>query len=190
TQLDINEAIKSTSKKGSGSKADARTRGALIVGEVAVSVVLLIGAALLIKSFLNLRAVDLGFNPLQITTAQASLTSDRYKSTAQIWAFEQETLQRLSSSPGVLAAATASNVPLERGLRTGLAVEGPNGRTVLSTQIRAISPDYFRALDVSLKQGRAFSDTDTSASLPVVIVNEALARLYGWYVYLIGLHIT
>ena len=179
TRLDINEAIKSTAKKGSGSKADSRTRGALIVGEVAVSVVLLIGAALLIKSFVKLRAVDLGFNPFQVTTAQASLTSDRYQSTAQIWSFEQETLRQLSSSPGVVAAATASNIPLERGLRTGLAVEGPNGRTVLSTQIRAISPNYFRAIDVPIKQGRAFSDTDTAASLPVVIVNETLARLYG-----------
>ena len=190
TQLDINEAIKSTSKKGSGSKADSRTRGALIVGEVAVSVVLLIGAALLIKSFVKLRAVDLGFNPLEVTTAQASLTSDRYKSTAQIWAFEQETLRQLASSPGIVAAATASNVPLERGLRTGLAVEGPNGRTVLSTQIRAISPNYFRALDVPIRKGRAFSDTDTAASLPVVIVNETLARLYGSGSDLIGAQST
>jgi putative ABC transport system permease protein len=190
TRLDVNEAIKSTSKKSSGSKADSRTRGALIVGEVAVSVVLLIGAALLIKSFLKLRAVDLGFNPVQVTTAQASLTSDRYKSTAQIWEFEQETLRQLSSSPGVVAAATASNVPLERGLRTGLAVEGANGRKVLSTQIRAISANYFRALDVPLKQGRAFSDTDTSASLPVVIINETLARLYGGDGYLLGRQIT
>ncbi len=171
TKLDVNESIKSTSKKSSGSKADLRTRSVLIVGQVAVSVVLLIGAALLIKSFLKLRAVDLGFNPVQVTTAQASLTSDRYKTTALIWELEQETLRQLSSSPGVVAAATASNVPLERGLRTGLAVEGPNGRTVLSTQVRAISFNYFRALDVPLKQGRAFSDTDTSASLPVVIVN-------------------
>ena len=190
TQLDVNEAIKSTSKKSSGSRADSRTRGLLIVGEVAVSVVLLIGAALLIKSFLRLRAVDLGFNPVQVTTAQASLTSDRYKTTAQIWAFEQETLQRLSSSPGVLAAATASNVPLERGLRTGLAVEGANGRTVLSTQVRAVSSNYFRALDVPLKRGRAFSDTDTPASLPVVIVNETLARLYGSDRNLLGEQIT
>ena len=190
TKLDVNESIKSTSKKSSSSKADSRTRSVLIVGQVAVSVVLLIGAALLIKSFLKLRAVDLGFNPVQVTTAQASLTSDRYKTTAQIWELEQETLRQLSSSPGVVAAATASNVPLERGLRTGLAVEGPNGRTVLSTQIRAISPDYFRALDVSLKQGRAFSDTDSSASLPVVIVNEALARLYGGDGYMLGRQIT
>src|SRR5206468_5685555 len=103
TQLDVSEAIKSTSKKSSVSRADSRTRGALIVGEVAVSVVLLIGAALLIKSFVKLRAVDLGFNPLQVTTTQAALISDRYRSTAQVWAFEQETLRQLSSSPGVVA---------------------------------------------------------------------------------------
>jgi predicted permease len=118
------------------------------------------------------------------------LTSDRYQTTTQIWAFEQETLRQLSSAPGVVAAATASNVPLERGLRTGLAVKDANGRTGVSTQIRAISANYFRALDVPLKRGRAFGESDTSASLPVVIVNETLARLYGGDRDLIGQQIT
>jgi predicted permease len=176
TRLDVNEAIKSSSGRSSSSRLDSRVRGLLIVTEVALSVVLLIGAALLIESFITLRAVSLGFDPQQVTTAQVSLTSARYQTTAQVWALEQQVLERLSGQPAVAAAATASNVPLERGLRVGIAIEGrPIERSV---QMRAISPQYFRALGFSLERGRGFSEADTSTSPAVAIINATLARRY------------
>src|SRR5204862_7449558 len=123
-RLDVNEAMKSTSSRAAGGgKADSRMRGLLVIREVALSLVLLIGAALLIESFIKLRAVRRGFDPNQVVAAQPSLTSQRYRTTAQVWAFEQQVLERLSSTPGVVSAATASNVPLERGLRMGVGIE-------------------------------------------------------------------
>jgi len=176
TRLDVNEAVKASSSRSSASKMDARLRGLLVVSEIALSLVLLVGAGLLIKSFIKLRGVETGFDPQQITTAQASLTSEKYQTTAQVWAFEQQVLERISSLPGVIAAATSSNVPMERGLRMGMRFEGPSGSVVQTVQVRAISPQYFRALSIPVIRGREFGEADLNPSLPVIIINETLAR--------------
>ena len=178
TRLDVNQAIKSASSRNSAGRLDSRVRGLLVVSEVALSLVLLIGAALLIESFIKLRAVNLGFDPNQVTTAQASLTSQRYRTTAQVWAFEQQVLDRLTSLPGVVAAATASNVPLERGLRMGVGIESAGERNTQTVWVRAISPRYFQALKVPMLSGREFNDADTQTSALVVIVNKTLAQRY------------
>jgi predicted permease len=189
-RLDVNEAVKSSSGRSSAGRLDSRVRGLLVVSEIALSLVLLVGAALLIKSFLKLRAVEIGFDPHQVTTAQASLTSEKYQTTAQVWAFEQQVLQRISSLPGVIAAATSSNVPLERGLRMGVRFETPSGSVVQTVQIRAISPQYFRALGIPVSRGREFSEADHQASAPVVIINETLARRHWPDRHPIGEQIT
>jgi putative ABC transport system permease protein len=176
TRLDVTEAIKSASSRSSAGKRDSRVRGLLVISEVALSIVLLIGAMLLIESFIKLRAVSLGFDPNQVTTAQASLTSQRYRTTAEVWAFQQRVLDRLSSLPGVAAAATASNVPLERGLRMGVGIEGGGERNVQTVWVRAISPRYFQTLKIPIVSGREFNDADTETSALVVIVNETLAK--------------
>jgi len=178
TRLDVNEAIKSASSRSSAGRLDSRVRGLLVVSEVALSLVLLIGAALLIESFIKLRAVSLGFDPNQVTTAQASLTSQRYRTTAQVWAFEQQVLDRLVSLPGVIGAATASNVPLERGLRMGVGIESGGERSTQTVWVRAISPQYFQTLKIPILSGREFNDADTQTSALVVIVNETLAHRY------------
>jgi putative ABC transport system permease protein len=180
TRLDVNEAIKTASNRSTAGKLDSRVRGLLVVSEVALSLVLLIGAALLIASFIKLRAVHLGFDPNQVTTAQASLTSQRYRTTAQVWSFEQQVLDRLSSIPGVVSAATASNVPLERGLRMGVGIESGGERVVQTVWVRAISPQYFRTLKIPILTGREFSEADSQASPLVAIVNETLAQRY-WH---------
>lgn len=175
TRLNVYEAIKSSTGKNTiGS--DSRMQNLLIAGEITLAVILLIGASLLIRSFVNLRGVNTGFDPHHLTTAQVSLATDKYKKTAQVWSFEQAIIERLSSSPGVVAVATASNLPLERGLRVGMVINGEQTRQ--SIQIRAISPQYFTALGMSVLRGRATTDTDTQSSSPVVIVNEALAHVY------------
>src|SRR6185369_147847 len=178
TRLDVNQAIKSASSRNSAGRLDSRVRGLLVVSEVALSLVLLIGAALLIESFTKLRAVNLGFDPNQVTTAQASLTSERYRTTAQVWAFEQQVLDRLTSLQGVVAAATASNVPLERGLRMGVGIESVGERNTQTVWVRTISPRYFQALKIPMLSGREFNDADTQTSALVVIVNETLAQRY------------
>jgi predicted permease len=175
TKFNVYEAIKSsTGKNAIGS--DSRMQNLLVVGEIALAVVLLIGASLIIRSFVNLRGVNTGFDSRHLTTAQVSLASDQYKKTAQVWSFEQRVIERLSSSPGVVAVATASNLPLERGLRVGMMINGQQIQQ--SIQVRAISPQYFTALGMSVLQGRATTDADTQSSPPVVLVNQALARIY------------
>ncbi len=176
TRIDVNEAIKSPSTRSSSGKSDSRMRGLLIVGEVALSLVLLVGAALLVRSFINVSLVDTGFDPHQVTTAQVSLASEKYKTSAQVWSFEEQVLERLSALPGVTAAASASNVPLERGLRMGISIEGREINR--SVQVRAVSPEYFHALGISVTRGRALTDADMRSSALVVMVNETLARSY------------
>jgi predicted permease len=190
TRLDVNEAIKSASSRSTAGRLDSRVRGLLVISEVALSIVLLIGAALLIESFIKLRAVSLGFDPNQVTTAQASLTSQRYRTTSQVWAFEQQVLDRLSSLPGVVAVATASNVPLERGLRMGVGIESEGKRVVQTVWVRAISPQYFRALKIPIVSGREFSDADSQTSALVVIANETLARRFWPDHDAVGEHIS
>jgi predicted permease len=176
TRMSVSETIKASSGRNRAGRLDSRMRGLLIVSEVALSLVLLVGAGLLVKSFIKLRSVELGFDPQHLTATQISLTSDKYRTTAQVWNFEQQVLERVASMPGVITAATASNVPLERGLRMGIAVDG---RAIdRSVQIRAISPQYFQTLGMSLKGGREFTDSDMQASPLVVVVNETLARSY------------
>jgi predicted permease len=170
TRMDVGETIKASSGRTRAGRLD----WLLITSEVALALVLLVGAGLLVKSFIKLRAVELGFDPRHLSAMQTSLTSDKYRTTAQVWNFEQQVLARTRSLPGVVAAATASNVPLERGLRMGIVIDGQ----VIdrSVQVRAISPDYFRALRISITSGREFYEADTQSSPFVVIVNEALAR--------------
>jgi putative ABC transport system permease protein len=178
TRLNLSEAATTSANRSSASKFDVRARGLLVVSQFALSFVLLVGATLLIKSFLNLRAVETGFNPRQVTTAQISMTSENYKTTAQVWAFQQQVLTRISVLPGVEAVATASSLPLERGLRNGIKFNGTSGPETQTVQMRAISPQYFRALGIPVLHGREFNSLDTQSSAPVVIINQTLKDRY------------
>jgi putative ABC transport system permease protein len=178
TRLDINESLKASSGRQAGGRLDALMRGLLVVTEVALAFVLLIGAGLLIKSFVKLHQVELGFDPNNLMTMQVSLTSDRYKSNAEVWDFQQQVLARVSALPGVRAAATVPSLPMERGLNYYINIEGrqePLGRSV---EMRAISPDYFRTMGIGVRRGRAFTQADARDSAPVVIINETLAKLF------------
>jgi putative ABC transport system permease protein len=178
TRLNVSEAVTASANRASASKFDVRARGLLVVTQFALSFVLLVGAALLIKSFVNLRAVKTGFDPTHVITAQTSLTSESYRTTAQVWVFQQQVLTRISALPGVEAAAVASNLPLERGLRNGIKVNGSSGPETQTVQMRAISPQYFRVLGIPVLHGREFSDSDTQGSGAVVIINQTLKDRY------------
>jgi predicted permease len=177
TRVDINESLKASSGRQGGGRLDSRMRALLVVGEVALAMVLLIGAALLIKSFVKLNDVELGFDPNNLTTIQVSLTSDRYQSAAEVWNFQQQVLDRISALPGVRSAATVPSLPMERGLNSFINIEGRAEPTGRSIEMRAISPGYFSTMGIALKRG-IFTEADSRDSFPVVIINEALARLF------------
>ncbi len=174
---DMNDAAKATSSRSSASWLDSRFRGLLVASETALAVLLLVGAGLFIRSMVKLREVDLGFDPERVTTVQVALTSERYRTTAAAAAFEGKVRESLVGLPGVVSVASASNLPLERGLNMGMQFEstGPAWQTV---ETRAISPNYFHTLAIPRLRGRDFAEADTGASAPVLIVNETAARRY------------
>jgi putative ABC transport system permease protein len=154
-------------------------RNLLIVGEVALSVVLLVGAGLLFRSFLQLQSVNTGFTPQQLLTVRLSPAGNTYRRDADYISFYSQAIQRVSAIPGVEAVGAINTLPLDKGPTAGFRIEGrppltpdkwPGGN------YRTVSTDYFHTMNIPLVQGRAFNDRDTETAPLVIIVNEALAK--------------
>ena len=175
-RLDLNAAMKSSGGGRSTGKLSAGLRGLLVSAEVAISVVLLVGAGLLITSFAKLRNVNFGFNPENLLTIQVALSSQKYNTTAESWRFQQQVIERLRAIPGVASAASVPGLPLDRGLNNNISVAGRPELENLLVEYRAISPEYFATLGVPLLRGRGVSDADTQNTARVMVVNETLAR--------------
>ncbi len=153
---------------------------ALVVAQVALSIVLLIGAALLMESVANLRGADLGFNPANLLTLQLSLPQSRYDTDQKKTAFFDELLERVNSVPGVRCAAVANVVPMTAypGTPVQDASKPPlklNERPIAT--ILTVTPGYFRTLEIPIRRGRDFTERDKAAAPRVAIVDEGLARL-------------
>jgi len=174
-KVDVNSTLKEGGNKGGAARG--RLRGALVVTEVALSLALLVGAGLLARTFANLIGVAPGFDPRGVLTCQVVLDGPRYDTTQESAAFYRDALERISRLPGVEAAAVTNKLPLDWQFRMPVVLpEKPDQAHM--TQFRMISPDYFRAMKIALRQGRAFTDADNAAAPPVVIVNEALAQRF------------
>ena len=169
----VSEALKEGAGRSSAARGGVRLRKLLIVGEFAVSLVLLTGAGLMIATFAKLLHTNPGFNPRPILAMQFWLIGSKYDSSTQIDTFNRAVVQRLDALPGVQSAAVvAAGLPLERGGNYGVGIPGPNGPQWYNVDYREITSGYFRAMGISLQQGRFFADTDSSESAKVVIVNE------------------
>lgn len=161
----------------------------LVVGQVALSIVLLIGATLLIESLARVYRVDPGFRPARLLTAKVSLSPARYDTDEKKAEFYRELVDRTESLPGVRSATVSLTLPMEEtwmGAPVQLAGAPPvklNQRPI--SIIEDISPTYFRTLGIALERGREFTDHDNAQSVPVVIVSENLARLF-WPQYPAG----
>jgi predicted permease len=156
---------------------ERRVRGWLIVGEMALALVLLVGATLLIRTLLALHRVDRGFNPTGIITLRVGST-DRVTTTAGIDQLVRTTRQRLMTLPGVISAAATRTRPLESDWRTTVQI-GNRPVTDAAPMIvsyRIVSPEYFTVLDIPVLRGRPFTDADGPDALPVAMINQALAR--------------
>jgi putative ABC transport system permease protein len=182
SKADLNDALKDTGRGSSGGVRRTRIRGALVVAEVALSVVLLIAAGLLMRSFARLQGVDAGFNPAHVLVADISLPASRYAQPAQRAAFYRRLNQELTNLPGVVWAAAAQSLPLTGSdARTPIAIDGrpvpplPE-RPIVSVGI--VSPDYFRTLGIPLLQGRFFTDQDNETGPVTVIINQSFARKF------------
>ncbi len=174
-QVAVNTALKENA--GKGSAARGRLRAALVVAEVALSLILLVGAGLLIRTFTNLLVVKPGFDPRNVLTCRVALNGERYDTTNEAAAFYRDALERISHLPGVEGAAITNKLPLDRQFNIPITFPGKSDK-VESVQFRMISPDYFRVMKIVVNQGRAFTDADNAAAPPVAIVNEAFAKRF------------
>ncbi|MCU1243226.1 MAG: hypothetical protein JWO71_3952 [Candidatus Acidoferrum typicum] len=174
--VSVSESLKEGGRTGA-SAGRARLRQGLVIAEFAMSLVLLTGAGLMIATFSKLLHTDPGFNPRPILSMQYWLIGSKYNSTADIDSFNRALIQRLQSLPGVEAAGViAAGLPLERGGNNGVRIAGPNAAEYYNTDYREVSPGYFAAMRIPLRQGRFISDADSGSAVPVVIVNEEFAR--------------
>ncbi|HEY6327888.1 MAG TPA: ABC transporter permease [Blastocatellia bacterium] len=179
-RVDLNEALKLAA--GRGQKGTSRAlRKALVVSEVALALVLLIGAGLLIQTFIELQRLDLGIRPDNILVVRTQLPDSKYDKLPNRSAFYAGVIERVKNLPGVISAGYGTAVPLTwKGGTDSVTIEGhpDTGKDSYGrdTMFRQISPDYLRALGVSLHRGRFFDDHDGPDSLPVAIINETMAR--------------
>ena len=179
SRTDLNEALKEGGRSRGG--AHNRLRGLLVVVEVALSLVLLVGAGLMVRSFTKLQRVDAGINPEHVITVEVPLSRAKYPKEAQQSAFFQQLMARVGTLPGASSAAAVSDLPLMGGWGRSLTVEG---RPVLSVgqapmiNHAVVTPNYFHTMGIALREGRDFTDADSAGTERVTIVDERLARQY------------
>ncbi len=182
TRTSISETLKQGSGRTGGSPIKQHTRKALVISEVALSLVLLIGAGLMIRSFWKLQNVDPGFDTSNALTMSVVLTPIRYSEPHQRLAFVERAIEQIRAVPGVVSVGTTTKIPLAGGGSTQpFSIEGRPAPAIAEqpmAQTRYISPDYFRAIGIPLRQGRFFSDQDRDNSVPVIIISEAMARRF------------
>jgi predicted permease len=151
------------------------TRRAIVVAQVALGVVLLVGAGLLVRSFAHLRGLTPGFDPDGLVVARVSLQDARYRTAARVTTTMDEALRRMQSIPGIESAAVSLGVPYTRLLNLGFRTS--DGRTGTTTATY-VSPQYFATMRIPVRRGRAFDSRDTASSQPVVIVSDTFARTH------------
>jgi putative ABC transport system permease protein len=180
-RADLNSTLRDEGRGLSGSRSRTHLRSVLVVGQVTLSLLLLIGAGLLVRSFTRLLSTDPGFEPDHVLTMEVSLPTEKYAKPQQQIAFFDETLRRISALPGVKGAAISAARPLETRRITPLLPEGQPEVPLMQRpfiDIEAVSPQWFRTMRVPLLAGRAFTDADNADAAKVVIVNQAFARRF------------
>ena len=180
---DLNEMLKEGVRGATGSAGHRRMRSLLVVSEIALSLVLLVGAGLLMRSFLKLQAVAPGFNPNNMLTMRVSLEGPNYDKAESRIAFYDQLLDKIKALPGVQSVGARSHIPLvpaDNYANLAFAVEGrlsdPANRH--TAYYNTVSPDLFRTMEIPVSKGRPFNEHDDQKAQRVIIINETLARRY------------
>lgn len=175
---DLSDALKDGGSGAGGSVRGQATRSALVVVEIALSVILLAGASLAIRSFITLLRVDPGFQPERTLTVDVNLQPKSYPTLAQRNAFDQNLLDAISTLPGVQAAAMGNGGMPYSGWESSYTLEGQphvDGKKIV---ISLVSSDYLRTLGIPLRRGRTFTPTEVERGMPVALINESAAKLW------------
>jgi putative ABC transport system permease protein len=183
SRLELAESLKTAGGGGTaGSRRQSRMRTSLVVAEVALSVMLLVGAGLLVRTFMHLQRVDLGFRPDNVLSFDVSLPASKYPAAPQAAAFFDQTIERLRGLGGVTAAGASEFLPLSGAdSATPFFVDGrpkPAPGDEQKAHYRSVTPGYFGAMGISLVRGRLLTDRDGAAGARVALVNETMARQY------------
>jgi putative ABC transport system permease protein len=179
---DLNAALTEVGRGGTTGRSGRMVRNVLVVAEVALAVVVLIGAGLLMRSFVGLRSADPGFQPSGLLTLRVPLAGGRNAAPDRRIAFFQQVADRVATLPGVGAVGAVNELPLTGlGLGSNFAVDGrpapaPEQRPV--ALLRSVTSAYFRTMGIPLLAGRGLADSDTSQAPPVIVVNQTLARRF------------
>jgi putative ABC transport system permease protein len=181
TRLDLNRTLGEGGGRMSGGHSGSRARNALVIAQVAVTVVLLTGATLILRSFVNLSRVNLGFDPTNTLTMQLRLQGSKYGAPESRRQFFRQLIERLEARPGVEAASAVLIRPMEGhvGWDVPFTLEGQSEAEAKKNRVpnfEAVSPHYFRVLKLPLKAGREFTDFDNEQSQPVAIISETMAK--------------
>jgi predicted permease len=187
-KIDPQAALKSEGGHGAtAGRSRRRMQGALVVMELALAVVLVVGATLLVRSFWQLMRVDAGFHVAGVLKAEYQLPSTRYPVDFRKWpdfveihTFTNQLLERAARLPGVEAVAIAANHPLDPGFTNSFEVVGreAESKNWPELSVRSVTPGYFRVTGLALAQGRLLRDADTTAGPPVLVINEAASARF------------
>ncbi|HXW57324.1 MAG TPA: ABC transporter permease [Candidatus Cybelea sp.] len=181
SRTDLQDSLKEAGSRLTIGSTRARARSVLVVAEIALALMLLAGAGLLVRSFVRVQQVDLGFNPKNLLTAFVILPPSKYPEPRHQALFFQEVMDRIASLPGVECAGGADSAPMLTNDTGPVSIEGhPVGPDEVKIQAERpkITPDYFCAMGIRLLRGRTFTWADSEGSLPVAIISESAARQY------------
>jgi len=184
-KIDLNEALKQGGGRSGLNAGGNRLRSALVIAEVSLALVLLVGAGLLIQTFLKLRDQYSGLTPENVLTLRTVLPRNRFPEAQQRATFYKQVLERVVSLPGVISAGYTTSVPLAvKGGTNGFSIEGRTieqataGGLAYDANHRQVSVDYLKTMGIPIRQGRSFNDSDNEKFIPVGIVNETMAWQY------------
>ena len=180
-RTNVNASLKEGGRSGSAGGSHARLRSALVVMEIAIALILLAASGLLLRSFSNMSAVDLGFRPDHVTTAVYALPQKQYSTQPQIDTFNNRLLQQLRQLPGVESVGLTSTLPTTGDGIEAFVVEGyvdPRGPDQTAASPSQVIGDYFKAIGIPLIRGRYFTESDNADNQLVVIVNHEFAEHY------------
>jgi putative ABC transport system permease protein len=195
SRTNLVESLKESGRGSTMSRARGRLRGALVVAEISLALVLLVGAGLLVKNFQGLLNVNESYSPQTLLAMNLTLSDKQYTKSPARLAFLEQMLQRLGRLPGVQSAAIVTHVPYSQGGGVStftFSIEGrpPAQRGELRNGIiESTSPNYFAMMNIALRQGRLLSDTDGAEAPPVAVISESLARRYFPAANPLGAHI-
>src|ERR1700677_1686024 len=179
---DLNTTLKESSNRSGTGFGQSKARSLLVISEVSLALVLLVGAALLIRTFIALREVNPGFDPRNVLTLEMSLTGDQFKKTASVAQVDHDGRERLNAIPGIEVSAFTCCLPLEsvHGLAFNIIGRAPEGKSPWNGGAgwMSASPGYFSVFHIPILRGRDFTEQDTGSAPGVVLINQIMEKKF------------